>query len=966
MLAPQEDLQHSEALQQRADKIKQTHFFTPTVQPKVEIVKPTEFAENIEPQIPLQQQRETSVHKNSMRNKKNVESKTEIKKVTTKGLEQSSTNDSPWIPLQQQQLGFQNEAIGDLRKKHFEEIFKKNSEANSKEKVPNTWPSQQQQQPEVRKRPIGQFKTKSFPHFKPLEQTNSKDNVNTYQQNSWTPLPEQQLQQQQQMRKRGGHLSNQENVQSQNEKHFTDSLTPENSAEEITFSNGKNIEDESSFEPGKDLELESPLTKPFQRSPVKGRGASSYEKMRRHVDRPLPVRVSSLEPSLPDQQQQQQQQQQTEQKRRATIQQLRTRPSTRVKVTEETNEPIAMNEQQSKEKEYLGQTRKRSFTQNQLSEIMGPILPIPEALIDNNQSVETEEPIADEEILTTLRDENFVTNAPIEQLNLVEYNFSSIPEVNFGTTTASTPTTTSTPDSVLTTSSIDLEPVPPTPEEQIQIQLVEKNQMKNLEITIPLSRFKLFNGEQFLQKFDTKAYQNTLDLVTSNEPIQQNIIPRTFKTPFVNLRSRPIQQNTFTKAFETTSANLTSQTIQQNTVETLSESTDSPNQEIIVENLSDTTILQKLEPETPETPSVKISKPVEQNLAPRTKNIASLKIEKTVDQNLESENVSFAHTTQSSQHEDVVKIVDKYPITKRERPNWWKKQPILQIPSAKPIQENFVTPLSKPALEDGKELEEVEEKKPNNDSTQIAEEVLVKVETVTEGNDDVAATLDDKDQNIFVKIEAKPELKKVENILPGFRKMVNKETFKKDEEVEEDEKIEISTSEQTEVKSSTEKDEKENVEKERFKNVENEGSSEKVENVEKFKNEEKFEKIEKVENEKVENEDNDDRTFHVEDVDVFNDSTVATEKQDVVEFPKRLSPKRTFGRGRDKSFERHFGSKARESVQDNISSFFKKLPSPFAPKNKRPSSFRPKAQQQQQQQQQQIGKRRLKFGERIE
>ena len=92
-----------------------------------------------------------------------------------------------------------------------------------------------------------------------------------------------------------------------------------------------------------------------------------------------------------------------------------------------------------------------------------------------------------------------------------------------------------------------------------------------------------------------------------------------------------------------------------------------------------------------------------------------------------------------------------------------------------------------------------------------------------------------------------------------------------------------------------------------------------------------------------------------------------TEKQDVVvvaseaPFPGRQDRGKNFNR-RERPAAR-FGSKVQTpSVQDNISNFFKRLPS-FVPKNKQISQ---RKQQQQQQQQRPIGKRRLKFGERIE
>ena len=106
------------------------------------------------------------------------------------------------------------------------------------------------------------------------------------------------------------------------------------------------------------------------------------------------------------------------------------------------------------------------------------------------------------------------------------------------------------------------------------------------------------------------------------------------------------------------------------------------------------------------------------------------------------------------------------------------------------------------------------------------------------------------------------------------------------------------------------------------------------------------------------------------------------EKSDSQKVITQRPGRKTYGR-RDKPFAR-FGAKAQETVQGNISSFFSKLPgfvpknkltsSPFvakkkqgsttsavsqlfAPKNK--SAFVPKSKQQ-------IGKRRLKFGERLE
>jgi len=87
-----------------------------------------------------------------------------------------------------------------------------------------------------------------------------------------------------------------------------------------------------------------------------------------------------------------------------------------------------------------------------------------------------------------------------------------------------------------------------------------------------------------------------------------------------------------------------------------------------------------------------------------------------------------------------------------------------------------------------------------------------------------------------------------------------------------------------------------------------------------------------------------------------------TEKRDVqndedIAILPRPSRNKSYGR-RDRPIAR-FGSKTQApSVQENISNFLKRLPS-FVPKNKQIS-------QRKNERQQQIGKRKLKFGERIE
>ena len=87
---------------------------------------------------------------------------------------------------------------------------------------------------------------------------------------------------------------------------------------------------------------------------------------------------------------------------------------------------------------------------------------------------------------------------------------------------------------------------------------------------------------------------------------------------------------------------------------------------------------------------------------------------------------------------------------------------------------------------------------------------------------------------------------------------------------------------------------------------------------------------------------------------------VQNDDEEVVALSPRPSRNKSYGR-RDRPIAR-FGSKTQSpSVQENISNFLKRLPS-FVPKNKQISQRK----NQQQQQQQQIGKRKLKFGERIE
>jgi hypothetical protein len=93
---------------------------------------------------------------------------------------------------------------------------------------------------------------------------------------------------------------------------------------------------------------------------------------------------------------------------------------------------------------------------------------------------------------------------------------------------------------------------------------------------------------------------------------------------------------------------------------------------------------------------------------------------------------------------------------------------------------------------------------------------------------------------------------------------------------------------------------------------------------------------------------------HPENQDEMNENPElqVEEKKDVD--IEETSAKRPY---RNKNHGRRFGSRTPSSVQENISNFFKRLPS-FVPKAKQNNSFVPRSKQ--------IGKRRLKFGEKLD
>ena len=595
-----------------------------------------------------------------------------------------------------------------------------------------------------------------------------------------------------------------------------------------------------------------------------------------------------------------QQQQQSTQKRRAIVHQQRKIPFTKI---ETTNEQTLLNDFEVKKTEEENEKTIKSFlTGNLLNNIVEPIQ---QSKLDDvtlvNQNEDREEPFQQnldvqtylnyeiESATATTTATTMMTTATMTTTTTATtttttttMTTATTTTTTTSTTTTTTTTTTATTTTTPTTTHISVtaaylsiqEPVQLTTEEQIQILLVQKDQKNNLEITIPLSKIKMINNQEFLQ--------HPLEFIR-REPIQQNPFQKKVENDFSKLIGKPIQQSFVPKTF--------------------------PFEKLRQENVFKSQYGTNREP-------------FEQHLET-----------KAIEDPFSHPNViSTLPSAETFEENFVFKTTEKSPIIKRERPKWGRKQPILLIQpnenAKQPFEQKYefqnnVFAKSSPKIDNADQFGQtqlVEEGKEatNNDYSEIEEEGGPEDEEtdVDDDNDideenskDTEAENINEPENTFEEVQ--PELRetRLEDKSPSFKNKPSI-TFESPNDDQHDEEYEMIES-VPEVKETIKRFDQLTLGQKQYKLSAS-----------------KFSAYEKNQRKKEQSEGQNVANFNVKDVQIFDEVRSPSDINGLfnIETPVNVEPKKKFD------------SKSGKTFQDNFSNFFLNLPSAFIPFNSPVSS----------------------------